>query len=136
MERDRIWSATQSAQNPKKAVTQTAEAPAEHTIAPQITKLEAERDAALAEVARLRRALEVMRKTAEDGRGEAEGEIERLRQALTITRKAAEDERDVAQRERRTLVDNLNAQQELLNRKRQRKLFGGLFAGSKRMALA
>ncbi|MDP6951752.1 MAG: hypothetical protein QGF53_03235 [Alphaproteobacteria bacterium] len=145
MERDRIWSGDRSSQGAETKVDAQTEHTASLTdeaLLARIAKAEAERDDALREAERMRRSVEVMRKTLDEARAESESEIGRLRQALAITRKSMEDERDLAQRERKTLVDNLNAQQELLEAAREKAnsrggLLGGLFGGgNKRMALA
>ncbi len=141
MEQDRIWTAKRAERKePAKIEAQAERAPTDDAIAAKIARLEADRDDALEEAERMRRSVEVMRKTLDEARAEAGAEIERLRQALSITRKAMESERDVAQRDRKTLVDNLNSQQELLKEEREknskRGLLGGLFRGKKNLALA
>ena len=110
MEQDRIWTTTHS--GPRSGATAPAASgdsaeTVEAAETAQLVRLTGERDAALAEVERLRRSLEVQRGIIEDARAAADAEIERLRRSLAITREAAENEREVTRRERRELVAHL-----------------------------
>lgn len=141
MERDRIWTAKRTEhKEPAKIEAAVEQAPTDDALVAKTARLEAERDNALEEAERLRRSIEVMRKTLDGARAEADAEIGRLRQALTITREAMESERDVTQRDRKALVDNLNSQQALLKEEREknskRGLLGSLLGSSKRTASA
>ena len=117
MDQDRIWSRVQTGQ-PGGAVKLTAASEATDFGTPGVdatcvARLEAERDQALAEAERMRRAYEVARQTAVQVRDEVQAEIERLRSALEIARHAAEGARDLARFERDRLVDQMKAQQKL-----------------------
>ena len=145
MEKDRIWTTAQSGtRSGATAAAPAASGDSAETVdaaaTARLARLTGERDAALADVEHLRRALETQRRTIDEVRANADAEIGRLRQALAITREAAENEREVGRRERRELIAHLDAQQEARKRSRRplRAALARLFRGSgaRRHALA
>jgi hypothetical protein len=117
MDRDRIWSRIQTGQRGGTVelppTCNGTELGTSGVDAAWIARLEVERDEALTEAQRMRRAYEVARQTAVQERDEAQAEIEQLRRALEIARHAIESERDMARRERERLAAQLKAQQKL-----------------------